>query len=104
MPLYNIGDTVRAIRDHPDGNEDIVCGLTGVVAAVRDDDEDMRCVGVCWDEDISGGHKLRCKGVNSIDVSRGWWCLQKEIERIYETELEAPDLSDDDFMNLFCGT
>ena len=103
MPIYCIGDRVCAIKNHPDGNDDIVCGYKGTVAAIKDDCENERCVGVRWDEVIDGGHSLRHNGKKNCEEFHGWWVKETEIERIFDTEPEAPDLSDNDFMNLFCG-
>lgn len=104
MPDYNVGYRVRAIKNHPDGNDTIVFGSTGEVVVVRDRSEDRRCVGVCWDEEIDGGHTLYDRNGHHCEPDHGWWCKEDEIERFFDEELEAPDLSDSDFMKLFCGT
>ena len=80
--MFNIGDRVRCIVDHPDNNNNIVRGSTGTV--VNCEDVNIFCsasaivygiVFVEWDEYVNG-HS--CDG--SAKYGYGWNVEQHQIE------------------------
>lgn len=74
--MFEIGDRVVAICDHPDHNEDVVHGCTGVVCDLYTDWDDNLRVGVRWDHEIEDGH--RCNG--KCEDGYGWYVNPDQIE------------------------
>ena len=76
--MFNVGDRVVCVRDHPDGNSTIVVGDAGQVCDILDEDT----IGVRWDHKVSAGHA--CNG--RCDGGYGWYVKD------YEIELESEDI------------
>ena len=63
---FNIGDRVVIARDHPDGNEDLVCGVLGTITKVPI--AEGYWYSVDYDIEIHGGHD--CDGTSRD--GHGW--------------------------------
>ena len=76
---YNVGDRVRLIIDHPDGNPDLVCGSQGSVAKIIKNGIGVggRSLGVIWDAIIHNGHNL---GYAEYAWGHGWWVSPEYVE------------------------
>lgn len=97
MPEWNIGDRVICVEDHPDGNEDVCIGCTGVICRVTPD-EDCGDVGVCWDDEVQDGHD--CRG--SCEYGHGWFVRPYMIK--LDTELDEPfEFDETEFNKLVFG-
>ena len=89
--VFQIGDRVEAVVDHPDDNECLICGDQGTV---RDIDSN---IGVEWDK-FCYGHNLR----GNAQDGHGWWVRPSDIRLSLEEQLEDfPEFSADDIFNLF---
>lgn len=54
---FDVGDRVELLVDHPDGNDDLICGCCGTVTEDTGYDEaKSNWVSVCWDIEVAGGH------------------------------------------------
>lgn len=102
---YKIGDIVRCISDCPDGNTNIRAGMTGTVANIDihlyERNTGYKSIGVDWDENIDG-HDIN----GACERGHGWWMRPSEIEHADPescAELETTDVTDSDFLALFCG-
>ena len=94
MSDFSIGDRVRCIVDHPDGNRDIVIGSEGVVVRVTSDGSTN--IGVEWDDKISSGHNLDY----CISSHRGWYVSKNEIELVPDLDAGDNEIIDS-FLALF---
>lgn len=78
MPEWKVGDRVISVVDHPDYNSSIVFGASGYVCGFSKEraDQGFRAVGVCWDDNIDGGHG--CHG--DCEWGHGWFMYEDELE------------------------
>lgn len=53
--MYKVGDAVVCVKDHPDGNESIKIGMTGIVTVREWEYDNMVIVRVKWDAEIVDG-------------------------------------------------
>lgn len=93
MSLFQVGDRVECIFNHPDGNPNIATGLIGTVCR---DNRDGGCVGVRWDDMVSGHN---CGG--TCTSGHGWYMRSSEI-KLYEED-EAVDIDETSFMSMIGG-
>lgn len=99
---YKKGDCVVLVSDHPDGNEDLVCGCTGTImymTAVDDDDPDP-WAGVWWDEQIYRGHTLND---NSVPEGHGWHVPIRVLRPLMCREINDEDIPCDADLMSFIG-
>ena len=89
--MFQIGDRVACLVDHPDGNQHIVVGSTGTICSFNGR------VGVCWDDDV-GGH--RCDSDICI-YGHGWWINDSYIELIEEDDSDI-EIDENKFIKLIC--
>ena len=96
MSDFSVGDRVRCIVDHPDGNRDIVIGSEGVVARV------INCgstnIGVEWDDRIRAGHNLDYR----ILSHRGWYVSKNEIELVLDLDVGDNEMIDSFLAEFSC--
>ena len=92
--MFQIGDRVRLIKDHPDGNGSLHVGDTGTVC---DQSGDGR-PGVEWDV-YFGGHD--CFG-NCRD-GYGWYVYENQLEFAPIEEESDVETEDDAFSNIIHG-
>lgn len=90
--MFNVGDRVECIVDHPDDNKLLLAGYFGTVCVL---DSGPHCVGVCWDEEI-GGHS--CWG--ACEYGHGWWMRPSEIELYQECDDEPFSFDEQEFKAL----
>lgn len=87
--MFNIGDRVRLLENHPIGNEYLVAGASGIVCYI-----DRYSVGVCWDYSIKSGHD--CYG--NCRYGYGWLVNADDIELDFAISIEPP--SEMDFLEM----
>ena len=93
---YQVGDRVRCIKNHPDGNENIVIGYEGTVVGFSNGG--YRDIGVEWDGQVTGGHNFG----SLISSYRGWYVTGEEIEPIPDFSPDDVDRAEiDDFLSEF---
>lgn len=85
--IFNVGDRVVAVADHPDGNRKISKGDTGTICHIN---KFLRLpIGVKWDNEVSAhGCSGRCK------LGYGWWVRETDIQHA------LPDLPDFDIADV----
>ena len=72
--MFQIGDRVRLLVNHPDGNDTLVIGCEGEVCDTR-----FERIGVKWDDGDSEKHPFHaCNGY--CEYGYGWYVEQYEIE------------------------
>lgn len=76
MGKIEIGDSIVVVKDHPDYNDMILSGMTGVVFDL--DTSSCRRIGVRFDECVDG-HDLGIGG-NRCEPGYGWYLRENEIE------------------------
>lgn len=90
---FAVGMPVVCTVDHPDDNDHIVTGWTGVVAYING--TSGKVIGVEWDRSC-GGHNLR----GNCKERHGWFCRPEWIAPMVVDEIEEiapedlPDISD----------
>ena len=92
MLLYNKGDRVVCVLDHPDDKEEITSGMTGTVVA---DCKDMigAWVHIAWDEFVDGHSES-----DMCEYGYGWSCPREYVELFVDApEYEDIEISDDIF-------
>ena len=75
--MFNAGDRVVCIVDHPDDNETLIAGYLGTVCRMLS----SKPIGVRWDEDIDGHD---CGGC--CECGYGWFVGINEIEHYQECD------------------
>ena len=77
---FCVGDRVECLVNHPDKNENIVIGSTGIVC-----DVDGYHIGVRWDDDVSG---YACDGL--CEDGHGWYMDPHKIRLCDDASCEDP--------------
>ena len=89
--LFSVGDRVRCVINHPDGNKDIVVGSTGTIVCMRSR------IGVRWDDEIAAGHTCTSGYTEHCELRHGWFVDKDYIERAVppeETETMVVDMDE----------
>lgn len=102
---FDVGDRVEALRDYPQGNENILRGWTGTVVKV---DGGYPPIGVRWDNgnpkygQQEGDARLHdCHG--SCEDGYGWFVYTDDICILEEVVSEDFDVSSDDIFAMIGG-
>ena len=90
--MYEIGQRVELIIDHPDNNQSLVRGDTGTVVKVYGDGA-TQSIGVQWDKYVSGHD---CTSDTCLG-GHGWLVFCTDIVP-EDVEIECDDLAFQDFM------
>ena len=93
--VFEMGDRVECIVDHPDDNEYLVIGSIGTVCEESEDDVDDPFISVCWDEDI-GGHD--CDG--SCEDGYGWRVFASQLALYQECDDKPFPFDEKEFKEL----
>lgn len=90
---FQVGDCVEAVVDHPDQNEHIHIGDTGVVCYIIDPYR----VGIAWDKTLPNGHSCD----EHCEYRHGWY-VDTDTIRIPEEDGDI-DIDDNSFLNVISG-
>ena len=82
------GTRVVLVKDHPDGNDDLVIGCQGTVLRDYDCSDDYCWLSIGYDQPISGGHK--CEGL--CEDGYGWNTPPTYLEVLQESEINDEDI------------
>lgn len=85
--MFQIGDRVESIVDHPESSEEIVIGTQGVVCETSG----STVVGVRWDIMLRRGHS--CNG--RCDKDHGWRVHMNKIRLVSEQPFVEDESMDD---------
>ncbi len=88
--MFEIGDRVHLLVDHPYNNPDLSFGETGTVCAII-----AHSVGVRWDKKIYVGHT--CDGF--CEDGYGWWVRSRDIQLLNKIQ-ELNPIPENDFLEM----
>lgn len=92
---FLLGDRIMLVKDHPDGNMDLVVGARGYVCS----EDRGNWIPVCWDYEIEAGHD--CDG--ECEDGHGWCVSHDDIVLEEIAEIDDEDIADDSELRLFIG-
>ena len=95
--MFEVGDRVECLVDHPDNNIDIVVGSLGTVCETREEME--LSIGVCWDNKIEDGHD--CGG--NCATGYGWRVHPSQIGLYQESNDDPFEFDEHSLQNLLFG-
>lgn len=103
MALIVVGDRVRSVVDHPDGNQYISAGSTGTVAVLEEHIDGMN-IGVAWDSYVYGHELFGNTDTEHCVFGYGWWVGEDQISIIEDDDDEQLDpVGEDELMQCLLG-
>lgn len=92
---YEVGDRVVFVGDQaPDGGS-VETGMTGTVCNIYENSAPH--IGVCWDEEIPGGHHCH----NTCKYGHGWYVHEYQLEIVESPQQEMEPATEEEICSMF---